>query len=265
MCRAWNTVANSDGLGPVNLDVEYEYDVEDEHDEEDEDWDWEEDEENLVLVLDWMLKKLEKFATVHLRSVNLEYGGVLKDPDEAYRAIIEVLAKKSPLCTQVDFGIAWLVDWSVLDALPNTLQKLSLASLRLEGFAGARFDDTNTDKPSLQALNSLVNLTELRLVFQGFPDEGQDYNMVVEGDLVLPSLQVLQLHRADIGDVFQRGNYSPVVLAHFTGTQIPENCLVVCHDLIQMSLKQAWTECCWYDDETTVLPFDNISAGCRLA
>ena len=64
-----------------------------------------------------------------------------------------------------------------------------------------------------------VNLTELSLFFQGNFEEVQDYNMVVEGDLVLPSLQVLQLHRADIGDVFQPdGDYSPVVLAHFTGT-----------------------------------------------
>lgn len=90
--------------------------------------------------------------------------------------------------------------------------------------------------------------------------------MVVEGDLVVPSLQVLQLHRADIGDILQPdGDYSPVVLAHFTGTQIPQDCLVVCHDLVQMSSKHAWTECCWYDFETTVLPFDNISVGCRLA
>lgn len=138
----------------------------------------------------------------------------------------------------MDFSIAWLADWSVLDALPNTLQKLSLDSLHLQSF-----DDTNTDKASLQALNSMINLTELSLFFQGNFEGVQDYNMVVEGDLVLPFLQVLQLHRADIGDILQPdGDYSPVVLAHFTGTQIPQNCLVVCHDLIQLSSKQAWTE-----------------------
>lgn len=94
------------------------------------------------------------------------------------------------------FNIAWLTDWSVVDALPSTIQKLSICSLHLQSF-----DRNNTDKPSLQAFNALVNLVELDLVFQGNFEGVPNYNMVVEGDLALPSLQVLRLCRSDIGPV----------------------------------------------------------------
>lgn len=242
VCKAWNSIANVDGLGPANLDVLCDYVTDREAEEQD-------------LVGKWMVEKLEIFASLHLRSVKLAYGGgIVANGDWVHEEVIEVLARKSPLCTQVDFSIPWLADWSVLDALPNTLQKLSLDYLDL------------ADKPSLQALNSLVNITELSLAFQGNWEGLEDVNMVVEGDLVLPSLQVLRLHRPDICNMYPYdGDYSPVVLAHFTGTQIPQDCLVVCHDLVQMSSKHsAWTECFWYE-YATILPFDNISVGCRLA
>ena len=64
-----------------------------------------------------------------------------------------------------------LTDWSVLGTLPKTVQKLSLCSLHLQ-----RFDHTNTDKPTLQAFNTLVNLVELNLIFQGNFEEVPDYN-----------------------------------------------------------------------------------------
>lgn len=95
-------------------------------------------------------------------------------------------------------NIVWLADWSVLDVLPRTPQKLSINSLHLQSF-----DCISTDKPSLRTLDSLVNLLELNLWFQGNFEGVQDYNMVVEGDLVLPSLQVLRLYRQDVGDTVE--------------------------------------------------------------
>ena len=166
------------------------------------------------------------------------------------------------------FNIAWLTDWSVVDALPSTIQKLSICSLHLQSF-----DRNNTDKPSLQAFNALVNRVELDLVFQGNFEGVPNYNMVVEGDLALPSLQVLRLCRSDIGLVLHEpiegyvpaDDYSPVVLAHFTGAQIPRDCFVICHELIETPSKQAWMDCCWYDFRNICIPFDNIVTSCRLA
>lgn len=227
VCKAWNSVANADGLGPVNLDVHCEY---------------KDDEETAA---DWINSKLAKFVTPHLKVLTVTYEGILGNPDETYASMLRVLGYKgSPLCTQMHFGISWLADWSVLDILPKTVQELSLCSLHLQ-----RFDRTNTDRPSLQAFNTLVNLVELELIFQGNFEEVPDYNMVVEGDLVLPSLQFLQLHREDIPVMLQDGDYSPVVLSQFTGTQIPQECLVICNEFIQTQSKQVWTECCWYDDK----------------
>lgn len=234
VCKAWNSVANADGLGPVNLSVYSDY------------------KEDTEVAASFILERVEKCATVHLRSVEVEYSGILGDPDKLYQATAKVLAMQSHLCTYVRFNIAWLADWSVLDALPNTLQKLSLCSLHLQSF-----DCNKTDKPSLQAFNGLINLEQLVLEIQGNFEGVPKYNMVVEGDLVLPSLQVLQLNRADISVMLHDGDYSPVVLSQFTGTHIPQECLVICNEFIQTQSKQVWTECCWYDDEFPV-PFKRV-------
>ena len=236
VCKAWNSVANADGLGPVNLEVEHE-----------------EYNDNTDIVVDWLVEKLTMFATHHLQCVKLVYSeGILGDPDEAYTALIDILATQSPLCTHVRFNIGWLTNWYVFDALPITVQKLSLCSLHLQSF-----DRNETDRPSLQAFNALVNLVELDFKFVGNFEEVPEYNMVVEGDLVLPSLQFLQLHRSDIPAMLRDGDYSPVVLSQFTGTQIPQECLVICNEFIQTQSKQVWTECCWYDDEFPI-PFEKV-------
>lgn len=104
-------------------------------------------------------------------------------------------------------NIVWLADWSVLDVLPRTPQKLSINSLHLQSFDCISTDNLDNLKPSLRTFDSLVNLLELNLWFQGNFEGVQDYNMVVEGDLVLPSLQVLRLYRQDVGDTVETTDF----------------------------------------------------------
>lgn len=63
VCKAWNSVANADGLGPVNLNVHCEY---------------KEDEETAA---DWINSKLAKFVTPHLKVLTVTYEGILGNPD----------------------------------------------------------------------------------------------------------------------------------------------------------------------------------------
>lgn len=110
MCKAWNDIANAKGVGPVSLSVYSDY------------------QEDTEVAVSYILERLGKCATGHLRSVEVKYSGILGDLDKLYQATAKVLAMQSPLCRKAKFNMDWLADWSVLEALPST-QLLAPAKL----------------------------------------------------------------------------------------------------------------------------------------
>ena len=219
VCTAWKRISRSEGVGPAKIHIDGGLNG------------LHSDPRAANLVMDLALAHR---ATLQDLCVIFPTAG---DPDWEGGKIVHDIAYLSNL-TRLTITIPGISDWEVFSYLPSSLQELSLGTLHPD------YACSQKACSGLTCFNALTNLSKLRLCFE--TAGGSDF--VVNGDLELPVLDLLEFDRDDITWKEESRN---VVLPGFTGTCVPEACLIVCFDKVLLtseakSGQRAWIDIPWY-------------------